>query len=173
VVRIVWRQAEEIPIRRILRQTSGTVVMNVLSWNRAHCLFPRTTLEERRIYAFREQEAVSRYVRRGWDVCSREGRPAREVLEGRRVGDGLTWSIPLDTEWVEEEDVEFQLSEYAPGLLTGTPPLIQLSCLHRGFLGGEAPLSCAKRDSRLQILTEAVLGSTGGRVPEKAQRPDR
>lgn len=82
--------------------------MNVISFEKAYCLFPRATLEDRRsIVTLRYnpepgvlQNCIEKYEERGWsfenfrDVYQQD--PAF-YLGDRWINDSMSWVIPLDT----------------------------------------------------------------------------
>ena len=81
--------------------------MNIITFNQAHCLYPRATLEERLtlVCTDRQDDVIERvyerYRQRGWsiirtlgEVASRTSDPAL-IDTTRWVNDGLSWTIPL------------------------------------------------------------------------------
>lgn len=82
-------------------------VMNVISYEKAYCLFPRATLENRVTTVFSDikitdgiVDCMRKYSRRGWTF--HEGSTLRHsdrafAATGRMIDDSLSWVIPLDT----------------------------------------------------------------------------
>jgi hypothetical protein len=120
------------PVQSILLGFHGrvTVGMNVITADRAYCLFPRMTFVGRRMHAMphatpQDREAVAKYLRRGWRLV--DWRTEFEVLRlqsARRVGDSKTWVIPFESasssppaEDDEVEDIRFRLGQYSVVLL--------------------------------------------------------
>ncbi|KAI0684139.1 hypothetical protein BC835DRAFT_1293861 [Cytidiella melzeri] len=87
----------------------STVVMNVISWDRAYCLYPRATLEDRtsllvRRYGVLIRNIVTKYTARGWAFIYSCPASRRKDLAltfvPRWIGDGRSWVIKLPTEGV-------------------------------------------------------------------------
>ncbi len=92
--------------------TLAACVMNVITHNKAYCLFPRGTFGKHRrsleVYPYRSSsdttratQALEKYESRGWTIIPTA---AREDFEGpnaafphglRRVGDAKCWTIPI------------------------------------------------------------------------------
>lgn len=81
--------------------------MNAISYEKAYCLFPRATLEQRRsVLSFdgppsdRIEQCVQKYQQRGWIFCDyrdlSHSDPAFHTGE-RWINDKLSWVIPLNT----------------------------------------------------------------------------
>lgn len=97
-----------IAVMDIILDFHSTVVMNVITHRNAYSLYPYETFEERRALtarktpARREQVAFAKYRERGWRIrssvnASEAFDPTQEFSEGtRRVGDEMTWVLPLD-----------------------------------------------------------------------------
>jgi len=106
------------PVQSILDGFYGTVIMNVITWNYAYCLFPHTTFVERgmRILEWTdgppERMAIAKYEHRGWPVLNwcpeAEGVEPDEYEKERRVGDSMSWVIPLDSSTSAEGDEEIE-----------------------------------------------------------------
>lgn len=93
------------PVEAIVSGFYGSAVMNIITWNRAYSLFPRTTFLRREMCVFRhvdsrEEGQLAKYEGRGWKECNLH--PEGEILDARRVGDSRTWVIKLGES--EEED---------------------------------------------------------------------
>ncbi|KAI9068490.1 hypothetical protein FKP32DRAFT_1561581, partial [Trametes sanguinea] len=107
--------AKSAPMEVILAAHS-TCVMNVISYNKAYCLFPRATLEERRSLMTSVAVGTGRTDRAGFFTSSDTGHrlilslppeevymepPSRSFPCGPRwIGDDSTWLILLDTEGI-------------------------------------------------------------------------
>ncbi|CAL1699941.1 unnamed protein product [Somion occarium] len=93
----------------VILRFHSTCVMNVISFDRAYCLYPLATLEQRRslVCTSRNDEVAQRvfekYSERGWKIVkSFYVPPAYYCIEDpafslgpRWIDDGYTWSIPL------------------------------------------------------------------------------
>lgn len=113
----------------VLTRFYGTVVMNFLTWNKAYCVFPRTTFVRRGMWLtnptelfWQEWMAVVKYEQRGWEEL--DSVEEAEKREGRRVGDSMTWVIPFPTEGMENaigdgevEDIRFGVQDHSVVLL--------------------------------------------------------
>lgn len=95
----------DIPIRAILEGFYTTVVVNVISWNKAYSVYPLTTFNQYRGYLLKELDEytssfVSKYTQRGWKIQElmwpEDRRINHPIQELRRIGDRYTWIIPLD-----------------------------------------------------------------------------
>ena len=81
--------------------------MNIITFNRAYCLYPRATLEERLslVCTDRNDDVIERvyerYRKRGWTVLRTLGEVASRTRDPalgsvvRWVEDGFTWTISL------------------------------------------------------------------------------
>ncbi|KAI0715462.1 hypothetical protein C8T65DRAFT_144725 [Cerioporus squamosus] len=91
----------------------STCVMNVISFEKAYCLFPRATLEARLSLlssscagrSVRRQASVAKYVARGFTITERI--PPQDLrlpylfpLGWRWIDDSTSWVIPLNTDGV-------------------------------------------------------------------------
>lgn len=83
-------------------------VINVIAFNKAYCLYPRATLEERvsLICTTRDDDVIEnvydRYRKRGWfiirtvdEASSLTSDPSLTKDVTRWIDDGFSWSIPL------------------------------------------------------------------------------
>jgi hypothetical protein len=122
VIQLVCGRSRRRPVQSILVGFYGSAIMNVITWNRAYCLFPHTTFVERGMCALRtylrksEKEAMVKYSQRGWPVL--DWSPLPELQAARRVGDSMTWVIPFETCPVGEvpaEDKEVECVRFAVG----------------------------------------------------------
>ncbi|KAI0703516.1 hypothetical protein C8T65DRAFT_578754, partial [Cerioporus squamosus] len=101
--------ARKTPMEVILGFHS-TCVMNVISFEKAYCLFPRATLEERLSllssssagFSKRRRQSVAKYAIRGFTIIERIPftdlrSPRLFPLGWRWIDDSSSWVIPLDT----------------------------------------------------------------------------
>ena len=82
--------------------------MNIISWDRAYCLYPHATLETPRVSFLLDsrfqhaQENLDKYAARGWRLVDPSDLPdgaLRCSPDIRRcIGDGHSWVIKLDLE---------------------------------------------------------------------------
>ncbi|KAH8092523.1 hypothetical protein BXZ70DRAFT_1010836 [Cristinia sonorae] len=89
----------------------STCVMNVISYEKAYCLYPRATLHDHHTVindlppSSSQPAALSKYKERGFTICN-DIRCDEAVVDisfrlwNRSIGDSLCWSIPLDMEGV-------------------------------------------------------------------------
>lgn len=84
--------------------------MNVISFEKAYCLYPKATFEERRSLICATEGpaqgvAIRKYTQRGWKMIDKNLDWARDVKTSfqviyhivRHMGDRYCWTIPLDT----------------------------------------------------------------------------
>lgn len=99
-----------------------TLVVNVISWNKAYALFPRASFIYHKSYLLKEMsdyvgKLLAKYDERGWtsqDVLWPEDEVSnRSMLVNRRIGDQHTWIIPLDTTDVARPDIPDTVLEYS------------------------------------------------------------
>ncbi|KZV80352.1 hypothetical protein EXIGLDRAFT_845627 [Exidia glandulosa HHB12029] len=107
--------ADVTPYEAILKFHT-TVVMNVVTWDRAIALFPLGTLEQRRAvvthnssWGFRR--AVQKYVNRGFSILKPLARFNEDFERGafkfgpRYYGDSHSWVVKLDTTGIEPPEM--------------------------------------------------------------------
>lgn len=97
------------PLHSILTDCAfSTAHVNIITWNKAYCMFPNVTFVDRRMYFLHTpdeamEQILSKYSAHGWRTsdwvdydqargCNKPG--IRENL--RRIGDSSTWIIPLN-----------------------------------------------------------------------------
>lgn len=100
------------PIQWILNNFFTTVVMNVISWNRAYSIFPRATFLRHHTFELKDMSDTLRplyakWEKRGWcrgrleqepDVVAHCSQPEHGGLTlSRRVGDQESWILELET----------------------------------------------------------------------------
>jgi hypothetical protein len=98
------------PLHSILTECAfSTAHTNIITWNKAYCMFPNVTFMDRRMYLLHNPDKamgdiLSKYSAHGWrtsdwvdynQVKGRDKAGIREKL--RRIGDSSTWVIPLNT----------------------------------------------------------------------------
>ncbi|KAF2673679.1 hypothetical protein BT63DRAFT_476162 [Microthyrium microscopicum] len=116
------------PIRMILRSFYSTVVMNVITWNKAFALFPRTTFLQHDAYPLARltdyyAQLHSKYTHRGWSSRTLpEEEDLSPELDGyRRMGDKMAWQMSLDTHWVDPPERPDFVLEYCQFKVTTRP----------------------------------------------------
>jgi hypothetical protein len=101
------------PIQAILENFYTTAVVNIVTWNKAYCLFPKETLLEKKTYFLKPmndyfETLLRKYVRRGWvleDIVRREDHtPNSSIQPVRRLGDRFTWTVRLPMENLEQSE---------------------------------------------------------------------
>ncbi|TDL13693.1 hypothetical protein BD410DRAFT_757508 [Rickenella mellea] len=136
----------------------STVVMNIISYQAAYCLFAWTTLEDRHGVVVeakktRHEAALAKYAARGFHIvsgeeakCDENHRHRSSLRFGERwVDDRLTWVIPLDMTNVNlpaptlgTPNATFDpvtLNSWTFGLkYVENPPVIQCRCLSSKLL---------------------------------------
>ena len=80
----------------------STAVLNVISWEKAYCLYPVRTLDRNEQLVLksylveREEEGLRKYAARGFSVVLwNEMKEEDDVAQVRRVGDKSTWVVKL------------------------------------------------------------------------------
>ncbi|KAF5317751.1 hypothetical protein D9619_012541 [Psilocybe cf. subviscida] len=87
----------------------STCVMNLITHDKAYCLFPRATLEERRALTYlspstgseAKKSSYHKYTGRGWELLNSITRdefdnPYSSFARGTRfIGDGKCWTVPV------------------------------------------------------------------------------
>ena len=90
---------------------ANSVMMNFVSWNRAYCLCPRMTFVGRTMCSLEHhpdathEGAMARYERRGWGYLV-DWKEEAELQSARRVGDWMTWVIPIGSSASADSEVE-------------------------------------------------------------------
>ena len=93
------------PVFTILENFYTTLVVNVISWNKAYAVFPQPSFLYHRTYLLTDMTEylgtlLSKYGERGWttqDILWPEDEAShKSMLEPRRLGDKWTWIIPFD-----------------------------------------------------------------------------
>ncbi|KAL8976048.1 MAG: hypothetical protein Q9205_007875, partial [Flavoplaca limonia] len=111
-----------IPIHAILNTFFTTLVVNIITWNKAYSIFPLTTFIQKRGYLLRLPDAdfaslMVNYTQRGWTIQQslRPGDPRANhpIRENRRIADKFTWLIPLDVRKVKSSKTPDAVLEYS------------------------------------------------------------
>lgn len=128
-----------IPMKAILRGVYSTALMNVITWNKAYCLFPKTTFLGEETYPLIGQQK-ERYVplhakleSRGWPWTTQSpfwehGRSWTETKDcwlgtreargdtsywWRRIGDKRSWVIPLATDGINTLEIPDSVIDFS------------------------------------------------------------
>lgn len=126
---------DEQPIFAILKGFYTTLVVNVISWNKAYALFPQPSFLYHKTYLLKSineyfGKLLMKYEKRGWKsqdtVWPEDKASHRSILESRRVGDRWTWIVPLNDTGVDRSETPDSVLEYSTFRLSkrewGPPP---------------------------------------------------
>ena len=111
-----------IPIKSILRGFYSTVLVNIMSWNKAYSAFPLSTFVQHKGYQLKALDEyfaplVSKYSRRGWNMQEimwpEERRVNHPIRKHRRIGDRFTWTIPFNTKGIKWSKTPDYVLEHA------------------------------------------------------------
>ncbi len=87
--------------------------MNIITYEKAYCLFPRATLEEHvsllssscKGHSIRREQSINKYTKRGYQMMERIRGGTVDLLSNRTfplgwrwIDDSLSWTIQLDTD---------------------------------------------------------------------------
>ena len=95
------------PVRGVLTGFYMTVVVNIISWDKAYSVFAKDTLIDRKTYMLKLVDAyfetlLQKYNHRGWlleeTMWEEDRSPSSSIQPIRRMGDRFTWTISLPTE---------------------------------------------------------------------------
>ncbi|KAF2493860.1 hypothetical protein BU16DRAFT_619074 [Lophium mytilinum] len=114
---------EHTSIHYVLAEFSSTAGLNIITWNQAYALFPLPTLIQHKAYVSHEPNdhigrLLQKYTDRGWKTQHLPW-PEKLVLEltpfrhTRRIGDGYTWRLTLDTTNVKPSKVPDYVLQHA------------------------------------------------------------
>lgn len=118
------------PILAILKGFYMTLVVNVISWNKAYALFPQPSFVYHKSYLLKDMNdyigrLLAKYDERGWkcyDILWPEDEVSnRSMIVDRRLGDRHTWTIPLDTSGVARPAIPDMVLEYSTFRLEKCP----------------------------------------------------
>ncbi|KAL8763422.1 MAG: hypothetical protein Q9194_007353 [Teloschistes cf. exilis] len=108
-----------VPIFAILNGFYSTLVVNVISWNKAYAIYPQSSFINHKAYLLQHMDdyngrSVAKYDARGWrsqDVLWLEEETSHGcIVKPRRLNDKFTWAIPLDvTDITPAETPDFVL----------------------------------------------------------------
>ena len=140
--------------------------MNVISYEKAYCLFPYATLEERRALIVPsdgpgQEPAIEKYKERGWkmllSLSSRERNASNPsfALGPRFMGDRHTWTIPLDLTGVQPPRA---LTSRTPALTTDPVAATSWVFKYEHDEGGDVSFETA---SSTYLLYKHVLRDEG------------
>lgn len=99
------------PVCAIVEDFYGSAVMNVITWDRAYCVFPHTTFVRRGMVVlrylrgWRERKQVGKYAGRGFPRVSWSDEVG-EMCQVRSVGDRYTWRICFDGDGSVEDAMD-------------------------------------------------------------------
>ncbi|KAL9580239.1 MAG: hypothetical protein Q9212_004611 [Teloschistes hypoglaucus] len=94
-----------VPIFAILMGFYSTLVVNVISWNKAYAIYPQSSFIHHKSYLLKKMDdyngrSVAKYDARGWrsqDVLWPEEEASHGcIVKPRRLNDKFTWTIPFD-----------------------------------------------------------------------------
>ncbi|EXL93467.1 hypothetical protein NOF04DRAFT_13761 [Fusarium oxysporum II5] len=118
-----------LPIETILTSSSTTAIVNVITWNKAYCIFPHQTLIKHDVYPLRPLDddfgsELSELSLHGWttrDIIWPDH--AKEKFQNfipvRRVGDSSSLVISLDTNSVVTQAVPDYVIEFSQFEISG------------------------------------------------------
>ena len=118
------------PILSILSGFYMTLVVNVISWNKAYALFPQSSFIYHKSYLLKEMsdyvgKLLAKYDERGWKcrhiLWAENEVYNRSMIVDRRIGDQHTWIIPLDTSGVVRLVMPDMVLEYSTFRLKERP----------------------------------------------------
>ena len=119
-VQLIQTQYE--PLLEILKGFYTTLVVNVITWNKAYALFPQPSFIHHKTYMLKPisdyfGKLVAKYDKRGWTsqalVWPEDEASHGSILDRRRVGDRFTWMIPFDNEGVHHPAKPDSVLEYS------------------------------------------------------------
>lgn len=120
VIQIVSTPAQ--PLFSILKRFYTTLVVNVMSWNKAYTIYPQSSFLHHKTYLLKEMndhygKLLAKHETRGWksqDVLWREDEASHgSILQDRRVGDQWTWIIPFNNTGVDRSEMPDSVLEYS------------------------------------------------------------
>ena len=97
------------------------MAVNLMSWNKAYSIFPLSTFVQYQGYQLAAKYSpcclsLKGYSSRGWNLQKfirlEEHHLNHPIRKYRRVRDGFTWTIPLDTKNVQWSKIPDQVLEY-------------------------------------------------------------
>ncbi|KAL8851878.1 MAG: hypothetical protein Q9221_003201 [Calogaya cf. arnoldii] len=116
------------PIATILRSFYTTVVVNIISWNKAYSVFPLITLIQYRGYLLKYLDEVrklfvTKYSQRGWRIQEilwpEDHQSNHPIRQYRMIGDRFSWMIPLNVGKVRWSQTPDYVLEHASFCIDG------------------------------------------------------
>ena len=110
------------PVFTILTNFYTTLVVNIISWNKAYAVFPQPSFLYHKTYLLMSMtdyfgKLLSKYGERGWTVQDNlwpeDEASHKSMLEPRRLGDKWTWIIPFDQTGVSRPDTPDSVLEFS------------------------------------------------------------
>ena len=110
------------PLLTILKGFYTTVVVNIISWNKAYSVFPQPSFLYHKTYLLTPitdyfGKLLSKYGERGWAaqgiLWPEDEASHKSMLEPRRLGDKWTWIIPLDQAGIDDHDMPDSVLEFS------------------------------------------------------------
>ena len=123
-----------LPLQAILRSYYTTILVNIITWNKAYSAYPLPTFIKHKGYLLHTVNGhlarqLDKYTTRGWrfqgvawpEEKEQVNCPMRSV---RRLGDIFTWRIPFDTthvHWSSKPDQVIEYSNFSCHINRGEP----------------------------------------------------
>lgn len=111
------------PIYTLLDSSYTTAIINIITWNKAYCVFPRQTIVQHKLFPFKHLNddfgsALNLYSQQGWTtrdiIWPQLATNLVRKMEGtRRIGDSSSLIIPLDTSSIPRALAPDSVTEYA------------------------------------------------------------
>ena len=110
------------PLLAILRGFYTTVIVNLISWNKAYALYPQSSFLHHKTYLLTPMndhfgQLLAKYEMRGWipqDILWPEDEALHSsILQDRRVGDRWTWIISFNNTGVDYPEMPDSVLEYS------------------------------------------------------------
>lgn len=110
------------PILDILKGFYTTLVVNIISWNKAYAIFPQPSFLYHKTYLLTPMTdwyggMLAKYDKRGWrsqGILWPEDKASHaSITQPRRLGDRFTWTIPLDTADVRRSERPDSVIEFS------------------------------------------------------------
>ncbi|KPI41620.1 uncharacterized protein AB675_9044 [Cyphellophora attinorum] len=134
------------PINAILTGFYMTAVLNIISWNKAYCIFPYETMVQRKTFMLKEcneyfEGLLFKYSRRGFvneDIVPPGDHLPASSLQGiRRIGDSRTLTVELPKDGVHPKSVasdvalEYSGFDFEPVRVLTDDPIDEPTCHYR------------------------------------------
>ena len=100
------------PVEIVVNNFYSSAMMNIITWEKAYCLFPLWTVKQRvsSVWFFEAEAARLKLESVGFDT-----QPKSVAAVERRVGDSLTLVVPLERPLCGKEDGEIEKCRLAVG----------------------------------------------------------